>query len=67
MKKQMKKLVLAKETLRGLEKRDGLRQVAGGTFYEQQFGRTGGTVESGCTDCDPSLGSCHTCATSCSC
>ncbi len=67
MKKQVKKLTLAKETLRGLEKRDGLRHVAGGTLYEQQFGRTGGTVDSGCTDCDPSVGSCCTCFASCGC
>jgi hypothetical protein len=46
MKKQMKKLLLAKETLRGLEKLDGLGYVAGG----------GPTVVSGCT-C-----SCCTCA-----
>jgi hypothetical protein len=64
MKKKVKKLVLAKETLRGL---DNLRQVAGGTLYEQQFGRTGGTVESGCTDCDPSVGSCCTCFATCGC
>jgi hypothetical protein len=53
MKKQMKKLALAKETLRGLEKRDGLGHVAGGT------------VDSGCTACDPSDGSCCSCYNGC--
>jgi hypothetical protein len=66
MKKQVKKLVLAKETLRGLEKRDGLRQVAGGTLYQQQQ-QFGGTVETGCTACDPSEGSCCSCINSCAC
>ena len=51
--KKTKKLVLAKETLRGLDKRDSLRQVAGGT------------VESGCTACNPSVGSCCSCINSC--
>jgi hypothetical protein len=54
MKKKTKKLVLAKETLRGLDNRDGLRQVAGGV-----------TVVSGCTDCDPSVGSCDSCVDTC--
>jgi hypothetical protein len=52
MKKQMKKLALAKETLRGLEKRDGLRHVAGGL-----------TVETGCNYCQ--TGSCCTCVNGC--
>jgi hypothetical protein len=50
MKKQMKKLVLAKETLRGLEKLDGLGHVAGGL-----------TVESGCTcSCCTCVTACET-------
>jgi hypothetical protein len=53
MKKKTKKLVLAKETVRGLDNQDGLRQVVGGT------------VESGCTACDPSLGSCCSCSNTC--
>jgi len=53
MKKKAKKLVLAKETLRGLDNRNGLRQVVGGT------------VVSGCTACDPSEGSCCTCFNGC--
>jgi hypothetical protein len=40
MKKQTKKLVLAKETLRALEDRDGLKQAAGGL-----------TVVTGCNYC----------------
>jgi len=53
MKKKPKKLVLAKETVRGLNNRDVLRQVAGAT------------VVSGCTDCDPSDGSCCSCYNGC--
>ncbi|MEO6191963.1 MAG: hypothetical protein ABIS20_03055 [Thermoanaerobaculia bacterium] len=56
MKKQMKKLTLAKETLRGLEKRDSLRQVAGGLAGV-------GTVETGCNFCES--GSCCTCVNGC--
>lgn len=52
MKKQTKKLVLAKETLRELEKRDELGHVAGGL-----------TVVSGCNYCP--TGSCCTCANGC--
>jgi hypothetical protein len=67
MKKQMKKkLTLTKETLRGLVNREGLKQVAGGTAQNNQF-RGAGTVESGCTACDPSVGSCCTCFASCTC
>jgi hypothetical protein len=60
MKKQMKKLTLAKETLRGLNKRDGLGQVAGGLAYQYQ---QVGTVESGCNFCE--TGSCCTCVNGC--
>jgi hypothetical protein len=60
MKKQTKKLKLAKETLRGLEKRDGLTHVAGGSF--DTLGRQV-TVETGCDFCE--TGSCQTCRTSC--
>jgi hypothetical protein len=49
MKKQAKKLVLARETVRGLEKRDGLKHVAGGIMPV-------GTVETGCKFCE--TGSC---------
>jgi hypothetical protein len=45
MKKQMKKLTLAKETVRILEKQDGLRYVAGGAI-------TGTEVQSKCNFCD---------------
>lgn len=53
MKKQTKKLRLAKETLLGLEERDGLRHVGGGV----------GTVETGCNFC--ATGSCCTCVNGC--
>jgi hypothetical protein len=55
-KKTVKKLVLAKETLRGLG------HVVGGT----DNGYGGITVVTGCTDCDPSNTSCNTCQ-SCPC
>lgn len=61
MKKTPKKLKLAKETLRGLDKRDG-RHVAGGTQVNQFQGVT---VVTGCTDCDPSVGSCDSCVNTC--
>jgi hypothetical protein len=57
MKKQLKKLTLAKETVRELEKRDGLRHAAGGFFVGRQ-----GTVETGCNFCETG-----SCATHCEC
>lgn len=54
-KKSLKKLVLAKETVRGLDKRDDLRHVAGGLKV--------GTVETGCNFCE--TGSCCTCVNGC--
>lgn len=65
-KKTVKKLTLAKETLRGLDKRDGLRHVAGGTDgFNYNYGFVGPrvTVETGCDFCQ--TGSCCTCMNSC--
>jgi hypothetical protein len=59
-KKITKKLALSKETLRNLQVAD-LEKAGGGVYV----GR-GATVESGCTGCDPSVGSCNTCQ-SCPC
>lgn len=53
MKKLMKKLTLTKETVQGLEKRDGLSHVVGGEYVARQK-----TVETGCNFCE--TGSCPT-------
>jgi hypothetical protein len=69
MKKQMKKkLTLAKETLQGLENREGLKQAAGGTDQYNQF-HGAGTVETGCNLCTTNIseGSCCSCINSCAC
>ncbi|HEY3571534.1 MAG TPA: class I lanthipeptide [Thermoanaerobaculia bacterium] len=50
MKKQTKKLTLAKETLRNLEESESLKNVAGGTIYN-----------TGCDVCVSGVNTCGTC------
>lgn len=54
MKKQMKKLVLAKETLRSLEELRDLKDVVGGTFRD-----------SACDGCDSGFNTCATFVKTC--
>jgi hypothetical protein len=55
MKKKVKKLVLAKETLRNLEGIDELKRVAGGTMADTQcYGCYSGNVPT----CHPSYNTC---------
>lgn len=51
MKKQAKKLTLAKETLRTLEEPGSLKNVAGGTV-----------LNTGCDSCVSGVNTCGTCA-----
>lgn len=57
MKKNVKRLVLAKETVRNLEGADELKQVAGGTINDTQCY---GCYSGGVPTCYPSYNTCAT-------